>query len=204
MNDKPRGYVTRLLVLDCETSGLVCNSDDPSYDAKTGQYFQAVSWGLIVVDAINLKTIEELYLEIKWDGKSQWSPKAESIHGLTKQYLEQNGIDRQDAVEAIGNLIINHWGPSSAIHVLGHNPSFDLAFFKRDMRSEGIELKFGNKRIDTNSVGFTVFGTHNSDDLFELVGIKRDPKNHNALEDARGALEVIRRTRALANECFGG
>lgn len=204
MSDKPRGYITRLLAIDCETSGLVYNSDDPSYDAKTGQYFQAVSWGLIVVDAINLKTIEELYLEIKWDGKSQWNTQAENIHGLSKAHLAKNGMDRQDAVEAIGNLIINHWGPSSPICVLGHNPSFDLAFLKRDMRSEGIDLRFGSKRIDTNSVGFTVFGTHNSDDLFELVGIKRDPNNHNALDDARAALEVVRRTRALANECFGG
>lgn len=204
MSDKPRGYITRLLALDCETSGLVYNSDDPSFDSKTGEYFQAVSWGLVVVDAESLKKIEELYLEIKWDGKSQWNPKAEAIHGLSKAHLAKHGMDRQDAVEAIGNLIINHWGPSIPICILGHNPSFDLAFLKRDMRSEGIELRFGSKRIDTNSIGFTVFGTHNSDDLFDLVGIKRDPNNHNALDDARGALEVVRRTRALANECFGG
>ena len=204
MSSSPKGFITRLLVLDCETTGLAYNSDDPSYDSKTGQYYQAVSWGLIVVDATTLNTIEELYLEVRWDRKSVWNGKAEQIHGLSKKYLEENGLDRSEAVEAMGNLIINHWGPSSPIHILGHNPDFDLAFFKRDMRSEGIELRFGNKKVDTNSIGFTVFGTHNSDDLFELIGVKRDPSKHNSLEDARCSLEVVKRTRALANECFGG
>lgn len=199
----PRGYVTRLLALDAETSGLAYNQDDPSYNSQTGEYFQAVSWGLIVVNAETLLPIEELYLKIKWDGKSVWSPQAEKIHGLSKQHLEETGVSRSEAVEAIGNLILNHWGPTSPVHILGHNPSFDLAFLKRDLRSEGLEIRFGNKMIDTNSVGFVVYSTHNSDDLFEMVGIEQR-KDHNALDDARNALKVIQTTRALSNECFGG
>lgn len=198
----PKGYVTRLLALDCETTGLHFNQDNPALgDGKHG-YFQTVSWGLIVVNAVTFETIEELYLEIQWDGNSVWNTKAESVHGLSKAYLKENGVSRSEAVESIGNLIINHWGVDSPVHVLGHNPQFDLAFLKADLRSEGLEIKFGSKMIDTNSIGFAVYGTHNSDDLFDMVGLpKRD--DHNALVDARNALQVVQTTRLISNDCFG-
>ena len=199
----PRGYVTRILVIDSETSGLAYNCDDPSYNPKTHETFQAVSWGLIVADAKTLEPIEKIYLEVKWDGKSQWNQRAEQIHGLSKDYLAENGIETWEAVEIIGNLIIDHWGPDSPVHICGHNPHFDLWFLKRLLRSEGLEIKFGNKMIDTNSVGFTVFGTHNSDDLFETVGLPIRAK-HNALDDALSALKVLKVTRTLADECFAG
>lgn len=197
----PRGYITRLLALDCETSGLAFNCDDPSYDPKTGETFQSVSWGLAVVDADTLDVIEKLYLEIKWDGKSTWSPRAEGVHGLSKEYLAEHGMESWEAVEAIGNLIINHWGPDSPVCIAGHNPNFDLCFLKRLMRSEGIEIKFGNKMIDTNSIGFAVYRTHNSDDLFETVGIPVRG-DHNALADALAVVKVLKVTRTIADECF--
>jgi DNA polymerase III epsilon subunit-like protein len=198
-----RGYITRVLALDCETTGLHFNQDNPALgDGKRG-YFQTVSWGLIVANAITLEPIEELYLEIQWDGNSIWNTKAESVHGLSKAYLKENGVTRTEAVESIGNLIIDHWGIDSPVHVLGHNPQFDLAFLKADLRSEGLEIKFGNKMIDTNSVGFTVYNTHNSDDLFEMVGLPQR-EDHNALTDAQNALYVVKATRGLAEACFGG
>lgn len=199
----PRGYITRFLALDCETTGLAYNCDDPSYNPKTKETFQAVSFGLVVVDAQTLKAIDKLYVEIKWDKKSVWNTKAEEIHGLSKSYLDQNGLTSEEAAEAIGNLIINHWGPSSPICIAGHNPNFDLSFLRSLMRSVGIELRFGSKMIDTNSIGFAVFGTHNSDDLFEMVGVPTRQR-HNALDDAEAVVQVIRVTRKLSDECFGG
>ncbi len=199
----PRGYITRLLIVDTETSGLAYSCDDPSYNPKTGETYQIVSIGLIVVNAITLEPIEKVYLEIKWDGKSTWDQRAQEVHGLTKAYLNENGVDTYEAVEVIGNLILDHWGPDSPVHICGHNPHFDLSFFKRLLRSEGIEIKFGNKMIDTNSIGFAVFNTHNSDDLFETVGMPVR-KDHNSLEDAMSVLKVLKITRTLADECFGG
>lgn len=199
---KPRGYMTRLLALDCETTGLFFNTDDPSFDPVTKQYYQPVSFGLIVVDADTLKSIEELYVEIKWDGHSQWNTKAEAIHGLSKSYLEANGIAMCDAVILVGNLILKHWGPDSPISILGHNPQFDLCFLKRLLRTEGLNIKFGGRMIDTNSIGFTVFQTYNSDDLFEIIGLEVRG-DHNALEDARSALQVVRTVRKLSDAMLG-
>lgn len=201
---KPRGYFDYFLSVDCETSGMAFNEDDPSINTKTGQVYQSVSWGLVVVDATTLKTVEELYLEIKWDGESEWDKRAEKVHGLSLAYLEENGMTSEDAVVAIAGLILKYWGPDVPVCLAGHNvQTFDLWFLKRLLRSQGIEIKFGNRHIDTNSIGFGVYQTYNSDDLFDTVGCAKRDK-HNALDDARNVVRAIRVTRSLANECFGG
>lgn len=195
---KPRGYFEKVLAFDCETTGLTFGGDDPSIN------HQALSWGLIVADADTLKPIEELYIEIQWDGKSKWSKRAEQIHGLSKDYLKKNGLTKQEAVEQIGSLILRHWGPNVCVHTLGHNSiTFDMWFLKRLMREFGIELKFGNRHYDTNSMGWISFGIFNSDDLFKECGIERG-KVHNALEDARCTLEAARRIKLVFKSALDG
>lgn len=200
---KPKGYFKYLLALDCETSGMAYNSDDPSFDKKNGDIYQAVSWGFVVVDADTLKSVEELYVEIKWDGKSKWSPEAERIHGLSREYLDKNGMDVEDAVVAIGSLLLKYWGPDSPVSVCGHNAIiFDLPFLKRTLRSMGLEVIFAHRHIDTNTLGFALFSTYTSDQLFEHIGLPAR-KDHNALDDAKSALQVLRIARAIAEEATG-
>ena len=207
MDDKkPKGYFKYLLAVDCETTGIAFNSDDASHDKKTGDTFQSVSWGVIVVNADTLQEVESLYLEIKWDGKSKWTSGAEQVHGLSKQHLAEQGVSSEEAVVEIGSLIFKYWGSESPVSLVGHNvATFDLAFLKRLMRSEGIELRFSNRHLDTNGIGFAAFSTYNSDDLFEQVGCDmRDPGKHNALDDARMSLRVVQTTRTLFNKCIDG
>lgn len=203
-NKKPKGYFKYVLAVDVETSGMAYaqSSDDPSYNPRTGETYQVVSIGLVVADAATFRPVEELYLEIKWDGESTWSKEAEQVHGLSKQYLEEHGVDRATAVEAIGNLVVSYWGFDVPICLLGHNvATFDLWFFKRLMRSEGVHLRFGNRYLDSASVGLATFGTFNSDDLFAAAGFpERDPSKHNALDDAKMALASVRLVKELWNE----
>ena len=105
--DKPRGYFERILAVDCETTGLAVNRDDPSFDPETGTEYQAISWGLVVADAQTLKPIEKMYLEVQWNGESKWDDRAQKIHGLSKEHLAANGFTEEEAVEAIGTLILN-------------------------------------------------------------------------------------------------
>ena len=192
-NGKPRGYFEKVLAIDVETSGIMFGSDDPSYNPSTGDTYQVVSIGLVVATK-DFVPVETLYLEIKWDGESLWDRKAEQVHGLSIDYLEENGLSREDAVAEIGNLIIKYWGPDVPVCVLGHNvATFDLCFLRRLLRSEGIEVKFGNRTIDTNTIGNVVLGTFNSDDTFAAVGLEeRDPSKHNALDDAKMSLACAR------------
>lgn len=203
---KPRGYIERVLFIDCETSGLAYSSPDPSYDAATGTEYQAVAWGMVVANAQTLKPIEKLYVEIKWDGESGWSKEAQKVHGLSPQYLEKNGVTSEEAVVQIAELIIKHWGTDGVVCVGGHNvATFDLQFLRRLLLKFGIEVKFGSKTIDTNAIGFATFGTHNSDELFEAVGLPpRDPENHNALEDAENARKAVQIIRTMFNQCLDG
>lgn len=198
MVDKPRGYFEKVLAADCETSGMSYNHLDPS----TG--FQSVSWGLIVADAQTFKPIEKLYVEIKWDGKSEWKEDAEKVHGLTREHLEQNGLTKEEAAVAIGNLIYKHWPPNSDfsfqrnVRMLGHNVrSFDYYFMKQLLEPFGIMFSTGNRFIDTSSIAFAALNCYNSDDAFDLVGVKRD--THNALADAQASLDVVRAVRTLYN-----
>ena len=84
---KPRGYFEKLLAMDCETTGLAINKDDPSYNPDTKEEYQAVSWGLVVADAATLKPIEKMYIEIQWNGTSVWDNRAQKIHGLSREHL---------------------------------------------------------------------------------------------------------------------
>lgn len=202
MSDKkPRGYFEKVLAIDVETSGMFYDnqSDDPSHNAATGEDYQIVSIGLIVADVATFKPVEKLYLEIKWDGESLWSKKAEAVHGLSVDYLEENGIDQEEAVVEIANLIIKYWGPDVPLCLLGHNvATFDLKFLKRLFKKYGLEVRFGNRYIDTMSIGVATFGTFNSDDLFAAAGFpERDPAKHNALDDAMMALQSARMVKEL-------
>ena len=201
-NIKPRGYFEKLLFIDCETSGLAFNSVDPSYDEATGKTYQAVSWGMVVTDAQTLKAIERLYVEIKWDGKSEWSVDAQRVHGLSLEYLEEHGMTDEEAVVAIAELILKYWGPDGVVCVGGHNvATFDLPFLRRLLTDNGIHVKFGSRVVDTNSLGFGTFGTFISDDLFDTVGIP-ERGEHNALADADAARIAVQRVRKMFTQCL--
>lgn len=203
---QPRGYFKYTLAADCETTGIAIGCDDPSQNPKTGEKYQAVSWGLVVVETDTLKAVDELYVEIQHDEQYVWSKGAERVHGMSQEYLRENGVSMKEAVEQIGTLILSYWGPDSPICLLGHNVvSFDLAFLRSTLRSQGLEVRFANRHVDTNAIGFACLETFNSDDLFELVGLPvRDPAKHNALTDAKNALEVVRRVRAIYNSVIDG
>lgn len=196
MTTKAKGHFNKILAVDCETSGLALGSLDPTYDREYNRHYQSVSWGLIVADANTLKSIETLYVEIKWNGTSEWNARAEQVHGLSKQYLEVNGVSEEEAIQQMGSLILKHFA-DTPITLLGHNvASFDRYFLCDLFQRHGITIKTSNRMVDTFSVGFCTVGTYNSDELFESVGLPvRDASKHNALTDTEYALESARRIK---------
>ena len=196
---QPKGFFKYILGIDCETTGLAHNGDDPSMG------HQSVSWGVLIIDTQTLKPIDEVYLEIKWNEESKTARKkdssfgkaAEKIHGLTFEHLEKNGISEKEAVEIIGNLILKYWGPTNSISVMGHNVvSFDLPFLKKLFRSQKIELNFGNRHYCSSAIGFGAFSTFTSDELFNLLGFKQRGA-HNALDDIKMSLATFRTVRQI-------
>lgn len=201
-SDKPRGYFKYVLALDCETGGVALGCDDPSYNPATGEIFPSVSWGFLVLDGSTLKEVDSLYLEINPNDDYTWDAGTEQVHGLTRQYLRKKGMKEEDAVMAIAKLILKYWGPDSYISLMGHNVMFDKWFLQRLMRRHDIELKFSNRLIDTNSLGYILLEMYNSDDLFDIVGLKAR-EHHNALEDIRMTVEAARRLRTVFQTAVG-
>lgn len=205
-NSKSRGYFKFALAVDCETTGLAIGCDDPSYNDNTGELYQAISWGMVVVDGETFEPVDELYVEIQYDNKSVWNTRAEGVHGLSRKYLAENGMTQEDAVVEIASLILKYWGPDVPVVLIGHNvATFDLPFLRRTLRTQDINIKFANRHLDSWSVGYTTLQSYNSDDLFECVGLPvRDPTKHNALDDAHRAVEALRRIRAIYNHVIEG
>jgi len=201
----PRGFFKNVLAIDTETSGYYRKNlhvtHAPPEHVEIGKPFeeyQILSIGLIVADLETFKTIKKLYLEIKWNGWSAWDKEAQKIHGLSKEHLEKCGVSEEEAVIAIAQFILDYWGPDNHICFAGHNVSFDIQFLDRLMSRHGIHLKISGRFIDTNTLGAAIYGTFNSDDLFDAMGFP-ERKKHNSLEDIEYTLEVLRKTKKLFN-----
>ena len=202
MPNKVKGYFSKLLVMDSETSGLEFNHYDPSLNPTNGETYQALSWGMVIVDTKSFKVLDTLYVEIKHNGVSLWSKQAEAVHGMSKEYLEEHGMSEEDAAVEIGEFILKHFG-TGVVHCAGHNvATFDIWFMRRLMEKFDIMFNTGNRFVDTNSIGFNCYDTYTSDQLFDLMGVQRG--SHNALEDALACVKVLKNTRHIYNTLLEG
>jgi len=201
-----------ILAIDCETTGLCFGVDHPTHNEKTGEKHQALSWGFIVCDSVTLEPIEKLYLEVKWNDESieqrvdnsNFGTYAEKIHGLSIEYLEEHGITEEDAVVELLNMLGKYWGPDTPICLLGHNVvTFDMWFLKQMTRNIGIELKFGNRHVDTFGLGKCTIGSFDSNELFEMLALPERDK-HNAMEDIEMTLESASRIKTIFELGLGG
>lgn len=190
-----KGYFKYILAVDTETTGYypknlhVTHTPPNRIEAcEDFEEYQILSIGLIVASVKTFAPIEKLYLEIKWNGKSTWNMKAQNIHGLTKEYLEEHGITEEEAVVQIAQLILKYWGPTGYLVFLGHNITFDIQFLDRLMSKFGIQLNISGRFIDTNSLGMATVGSFTSDELFDKMGLPIRDK-HNSMEDIEYTLQ---------------
>jgi DNA polymerase III epsilon subunit-like protein len=184
------------LCLDWETSGSDFDSSDNT------QKYQGLSYGAIIFDTRTFEPVDKLYVEMKFDeSKYKWSMGAQNIHGLSREYLEQFGISREEGCILLAEFILKYLGPNANVMFAGHNANYDIGFTKQLFRDFGLEFNTYHVVLDTAPMCFTAFGTHKSNDLFEIFGF--DTRNaHNALQDAEMTLECLKNFRALFNEIF--
>lgn len=190
---RPQGYFDRFLVIDCETSGL--NFDHSNPDITDG--YQSLSWGLIVSDMKKMKPIEELYVEIKWDGVSKWHHKAEQMHGLSKAYLEKNAMEEEEAATTIAQFIGSYFDVDDTIICMGHNVArFDIPFLRKLLLKYDFPFSISHRCLDSSSLAAMTIGTFTSQELFDELGIERGAV-HNALSDSRATLQACRIIRKM-------
>lgn len=177
--------IKKYLGIDCETSGLKFNTTDPS------QGYQILSIGLLAVDADTLATIDELYLEIKWNGSSNWSDDAARIHGFSKKYLDDHGIEEELAVEEIAMFIDKHFDIKYVISCLGHNVNFDICFLRALLLKYDLVFKFSHRNIDSFTMSALLLDAHDSNEMFSALGFA-DRTTHNALTDIKMTLKAVK------------
>lgn len=184
------------MACDAETTGLAFGKVDPTINEDTGEKYQAISFGFIIANVHTLRPIDELYVEIQYDESYEWTEGAERVHGLSREYLAEHGMTRMEAGHKIADFIEKYFGPIDQIRklcLLGHNVATFDRYFLIDLLQEcGRVPQFGNRHIDTLSLGIVTLGAFSSDELFEVLGMTRDPSKHNALEDTRHALKAAR------------
>lgn len=196
------------LCLDWETSGSVWGGD-------SSREYQGLSFGAIVFKTDDFAAVEKLYCEIKFKpDQYKWSSEAEAIHGLSRDHLEEHGIEQEDAAVALAEMILKYWGPDGKVMFLGHNPEFDRRFTNQLLNS--IEIEFSVEKqtqfqswiqlhhviLDTSAAGFITLGLFKSDLLFEKIGFA-ERGSHNALCDAEQTLETCAVIRGLTKLALG-
>lgn len=208
-----RGYFKYLCAVDCETTGLCFKNysynENVVHNPDSGEHHQALSWGIMIVHSETLKVIEKEHILVKWNDNTKrqvsddpnFGKRAEEIHGLTYNYLEKHGMAEDKAVIKIANIITKYFGTDNAIKLLGHNVLFDMQFLRELFQRFGVNLKFGSRVYDSNSLSYGTVGAYNSDDLFSIMGYS-ERGAHNALDDIEMTVEMFRITKALWKKAY--
>lgn len=178
------------LAFDTETSG--CNRGN-AVNPATG--YQIVSIGMEIVDLQTFESVDKLYIEIQHDPKFKWEAGAQAVHGLSREYLEKNGVTMQDAALIILNFLYPYFA-DTYITAVGHRVAFDIAFMDALLAESGLELKWERMMIDSAGIGAAFLGIAGSDALFSALGLP-ERTQHNAAEDIEFTVEVIRRMKDL-------
>lgn len=180
------------LGIDWETSGSDFNGW--SHDS-----YQGIAFGAIIFDTVTFEEVDHLYCELKFDAtRYKWSNEAEAIHGLSREYLDKHGMEREDALAELLSVMIKWMGPSPGkIMFMGHNVDFDIGFTCQLANDFGMEIKQYHVKLDTSSTAFALANVYKSDDVFSIfTGQERDGA-HNALEDVRLTLESLKAMREI-------
>jgi hypothetical protein len=181
------------LFIDVETSGY---SRLNMLDRSDGYKYQIVSIGAIVASSTTWKPIDTFYVEMQWNKTSAWDFGAQNVHHLTREHLEEHGVPEEDGLAMFCEFLLKHYDTSKAITLGGHNvATFDRHFLLNLFKKYDMTLELSGRGIDTHTIGKVLYGTKDSNELFELIGVER--AEHNALEDAQLALKIIRQTHKL-------
>lgn len=160
-----------MIVCDVETGGL------------NFQYNPLLSIGAVEYE----NPSNTFYVEIIPHRGLEINEKAIAVNGIDVE----NNDGKSSLFAAMSNfrLWINDIQDKT---LAGHNPSFDRDFCNYNFFRVGIkDCRFNHRTIDLHSVAYTIFTCNDipfeklySDEIYRLLGMKEEPKPHNALTGA--------------------
>lgn len=190
---------------DWETSG----ADFDNGFENTFTRFQGLQVGFVIADNETLEEVDSLKVTFKFDPGYEWQDGAEKVHGLSREFLEANGVTQEEGLATMIEFIVKYFG-DEVIHVLdgqqksfskkvqvgGHNIDFDIAATQALFKKFGLRLSIHHVKMETSGAAFIAIGEYKSNKVFEFFGGEKRG-NHDALDDARLALAAARGIREL-------
>ena len=208
----------KALILDWETTGI------PDERIETQSYFsgpQGIQLGAVIVDNIESTwdIIDTFKSDVRYLGpypqnlKIQrptpvvaempfltWDRRAYEIHGLSLEFL-MSAPHPQEVGDNFVEWLQDHFG-TGMIQMGGHVPCFDryfmlqLLYFSGRLQSK--ELQLGYRMLDSSAIGYFLWGTSDSRELFEKV-LGTSEGMHDALEDAILTAGLFREAKKLVD-----
>lgn len=177
-----------MLVVDLEMSGL-----------------DADRHSIISLGAIDFwNPSRTLYLECRMRPDAEYDPEAGLVHGLSKEYLDQQALSEQQLV-----MQFLAWAGQSPMRVvMGMCPGQDLKFLEKACERYKFDWLFGHRSIDLHSVAIAHHFANGTelpvkdniiklglDQISEYCGLPGRGRDvpHNALTDARLTAECFSR-----------
>ncbi|AYL94604.1 3'-5' exonuclease [Mucilaginibacter celer] len=177
-----------LLFIDTETSGLPIKWDQPYCNNDNWPYALQVSWIVYTKDGREVKR-EDHYIK---DNDFTISEKAFKVHGLTPQFLLQNGEWRKDVMTKLADDLI-HFEPL----VVGHFIELDLNIAGVEFYRTGIPNPLDNLKTFCTMLATTKWVQNPQakylrlNQLYEVLFGKTLDRQHNAIEDAEATAECF-------------
>lgn len=178
-----------VLFLDTETGG----TDEQLHDLLT--------LGMVLVDEKDFSRHGEFYGHLKLD-TYRVTPSAMKINKINLAEIseEGKGYSKDEMINAIYKFL-SKYIKKSPITVIGHNVDFDLRFlrklFKDCDRTHEFYDVFSYRKIDTSTLLQIVsilkpqYKISSLSDAIKFFNVSFDEdKRHNALEDAKGTIQV--------------
>lgn len=192
-----------ILAIDCETSGLVSGkkSRRPSVSPDGTEEYQAIAWGVVVAELETYDPVEVMSKKIKLIPGMQWSAQAEKIHGISKEQLELDGVEEEDFIVELCELVMKYWGTTTPVIVLGHNVAFDLDFLQAALARHGVAIHFSNRIIDSNSIAMGLQSLASSDQMFEFFQLPKRT-THDPLDDILMTLIAVQGFKTIYQNGF--
>lgn len=181
--------MTRLLVIDTETSGL-----DPATHS-------VLALGAVVWDGGQITDTFERYI---WEPGMQIDPESLAINQIDLKWLKLAGSSPQVAIGGLEMFLNSVFPPTPAptkIRLVGHNLFFDIPFLKTLYAKTGYAYskRFSHRSIDTASILAALILADRIDlpeagssAAFEYFGISPSPgSRHTALGDAIATAQLF-------------
>jgi DNA polymerase III epsilon subunit-like protein len=191
--------VTRLLVIDTETSGT-----DPGIHSILS--FAGIVWE-------DGTAVDSLALMICESPNIVTDPKALEINGIDLADIRARGVTPGMAVDSINAFCKEYFAKcdqGERVVVVGHNVGFDVSFLRRlyALARADYDAVFSHRTLDTASIvrflnlaGVLGLQEAGSTAVFQHFGISPDPgSRHSAIGDARATMLLLNHLISLVRQ----